>query len=168
MSAPAGLSVNDGINKDDFPAAMSSTAKWLNVLNLAGKNCQIMKIDWSDAYKHVHVCGDDLKLQWFSWLGKDFFELALIFGTSSSVGIFDRLAKIVLHIAVVKAKFPAAMVCQHLDDVCAAAAAGDDGLQRLEVAYRQIAEERCTACTNNGSGQSFFTVHRRHCARRLL
>jgi hypothetical protein len=63
MSAPAGLSVNDGINKDDFPAAMSSTAKWLNVLNLAGKNCQIMKIDWSDAYKHVHVCEDDLKLQ---------------------------------------------------------------------------------------------------------
>jgi hypothetical protein len=100
-----------------------------------------MKIDWSDAYKHIHVCEDDFKLQWFSWLGKDFFELALIFGTSSSVGIFDRLAKIVLPIAVVKAKFPAAMVCQHLDDVCAAAAAGDDGLQRLEADYRQTAEE---------------------------
>jgi hypothetical protein len=140
MSAPAGKSVNDGINKDEFPAAMSSTGKWLAVLNRAGRHCKIMKIDWSDAYKHVHVCERDLPLQWFSWLGKDFYELSLIFGTSSSVGIFDRLAKIVLHIALVLAKFPAGAVCQHLDDVCAAAAAGDDGLEKFESAYRHVAE----------------------------
>ncbi len=37
LSAPKGNSVNDGINKDDFPAKMSSTAAWLEVLDRAGK-----------------------------------------------------------------------------------------------------------------------------------
>jgi hypothetical protein len=55
MSAPAGCSVNEGIDKDRFPATMSSTAKWLAVLNNCGRNCHIMKVDWSDAYKHIHV-----------------------------------------------------------------------------------------------------------------
>jgi hypothetical protein len=100
MSSPKGDSVNDGIDIEQFPATMSSTAKWLAVLSKAGRHCNIMKVDWSDAYKHVHVRPADLPLQWFSWLGMDFFELGLIFGTSSSVGIFDRLAKVVLHIVL--------------------------------------------------------------------
>ena len=32
LSAPAGMSVNDGIKAEDFPAVMSSTAAWLKVL----------------------------------------------------------------------------------------------------------------------------------------
>jgi hypothetical protein len=141
MSAPAGQSVNDGIDKDLFPTKMSSTGKWLEVLNSVGRRCQIMKVDWSDAYKHVHVRPADLPLQWFSWLGKDFYELGLIFGTSSSAGIFDRLAKIVLHIALHRAKFPARLVCQHLDDVCAAAAQGSMALHAFAEAYRSVAEQ---------------------------
>jgi hypothetical protein len=38
MSAPKGKSVNDGINADDFPTSMSSTSKWIEVLDRAGKN----------------------------------------------------------------------------------------------------------------------------------
>jgi len=45
LSAPAGLSVNDGINKDEFPASMSSTQKWLEVLDSVGKNCWMAKVD---------------------------------------------------------------------------------------------------------------------------
>jgi len=63
MSAPAGNSVNDGIDADMFPAVMSSTAKWLAVLYRAGRNCNIMKIDWADAYKHVPVRAADLPLE---------------------------------------------------------------------------------------------------------
>ena len=48
-------------------------------------------------------------------------ELCLIFGGVSSAGIFDRLAKVVLFIVIQKAGFRADMVCQHLDDCCAAA-----------------------------------------------
>jgi hypothetical protein len=79
LSAPEGASVNDGICADDFPAVMSSTAKWLEVLDRAGKGALIMKADWSDAYKHVAVRGEDVRLQWFSWLGKYFAELGCEF-----------------------------------------------------------------------------------------
>ncbi len=48
MSAPKGMSVNDGIDNTQFPAAMSSTGKWLQVLDSVGRNCTILKIDWAD------------------------------------------------------------------------------------------------------------------------
>jgi len=141
LSAPEGFSVNDGICSDEFPAIMSSTKKWLSVLEAVGRGCEIMKIDWSDAYKHIPVRREDLKLQWFQWLGKAFQELCLIFGASSSVGIFDQVAKLVLAIVLVFCKFPAEWVCQHLDDVCAAAPKGSDLLRRFERTYRKVAEQ---------------------------
>jgi hypothetical protein len=50
----------------------------LQVLDSVGRHCTILKIDWTDAYKHVPVREADLNLQWFSWLGKYFAELCLI------------------------------------------------------------------------------------------
>jgi hypothetical protein len=141
LSAPEGASVNDGICADDFPAVMSSTAKWLEVLDRAGRGALMMKADWSDAYKHIAVRREDVRLQWFSWLGKYFAELCLVFGTASSVGIFDRTAKLVLRIVLSYAQFPQNMVCQHLDDVCAACSKEEaDKLYRLEKVYRMVAE----------------------------
>ncbi len=136
LSAPIGESVNDGICAEEFPAVMSSTSKWLEALDRAGQGALMMKADWSDAYKHVAVRSEDIKLQWFSWLGKFFAELCLVFGTASSVGIFDRAAKLVLRIVLRYAQ-----VCQHLDDVCAASSKQDaDKLHRLEKVYRMVSE----------------------------
>jgi hypothetical protein len=141
LSAPEGNSVNEGIVAEDFPAKMSSTGKWLEVLEKAGQGGLMLKVDWSDAYKHIAVRREDIKLQWFSWLGKYFAELCLVFGTASSVGIFDRVAKLVLNIVVVNAGFPADMICQHLDDVCAACSKENAAsLIRLEKVYRMVAE----------------------------
>ena len=141
MSAPVGRSVNDGIDATEFPASMSSTGKWLAVLDKAGRGCKIMKMDWSDAYKHVHVRKQDVDLQWFMWLGLFFVELCLIFGTSSSVGIYDRVAKVVLAIALLVARFPEDLVCQHLDDVCAAGPADTGALEGFEKAYKGVAAQ---------------------------
>ncbi len=69
LSAPSGRSVNEGIDAALYPAKMSSTRKWLEVLDLAGRGCVIMKIDWSDAYKHIAVVTSNIDLQWFMWLG---------------------------------------------------------------------------------------------------
>jgi hypothetical protein len=141
LSAPKGNSVNDGINSDDFPAVMSSTRKWLAVLELAGKDCRIMKLDWADAYKHIRVRPEDIDLQYFCWLGKAFAELCLIFGAASSVGIYDRTAKLVLDVVLRLCKFPRAQVCQHLDDICAAAAKNSSKLEEFETAYRKVASQ---------------------------
>ena len=140
LSAPKGVSVNDGINSDDFPASMSSTQKWLEVLDKAGPGALMVKIDWSDAYKHLAVREEDRDLQWFQWLDKFFVELCLIFGSSSSVGIYDRTAKAVLDLVCRLAKFPPDMACQHLDDVVAAAAKGSGALWRFDAAYKEVAE----------------------------
>ena len=72
LLAPTGFSVNDGIDTDLFPTSMSSTAAWLDVLNRAGRGALIAKVDWADAYKHIHVNPADLDLQWFTWLGRGF------------------------------------------------------------------------------------------------
>jgi hypothetical protein len=140
LSAPKGSSVNDGIDKDEFPATMSSTTAWLEVLYKAGRNCWICKTDWSAAYKHFAVTERDTDLQWFSWGGKYFKELALIFGGSSSAGIFDDGAKVVLDLVCRKAQFPKEFVCQHLDDVCAAAADSSDAVHRFDAAFMEVAE----------------------------
>ena len=59
LSSPKGVSVNEGINIEDYPAKMSSTAEWLKVLNRCGRFCNICKIDYYDAYKHIGVRGQD-------------------------------------------------------------------------------------------------------------
>jgi hypothetical protein len=141
LSAPKGRSVNDGIDKTEFPATMSSTAAWIAVLNEAGRGCLITKTDWAAAYKHICVRAEDTDLQWFSWCGKFFKELCLIFGGVSSAGIFDDAAKLVLDLVCRRASFPRSMVCQHLDDVCAAAAAGSDSLAQFDAAFKEIAAD---------------------------
>lgn len=141
FSSPAGRSVNDGIVSEEFPTSMSSTAKWLAVLNRAGRKALMLKIDWATAYKHIHVRPADIVLQFFTWLGMDFVELMLVFGACSSAGIYDRLAKFVLILVLAYCMFPPEMVCQYLDDVCAACPANSEALHRFESAYRAVAAQ---------------------------
>ena len=68
-------------------------------------------------------------------------ELCLIFGSASSAGIFDDLAKIVLDIVIRMAKFERRMVCQHLDDTCAAGAEGSDSVRRFDETFSRVAEK---------------------------
>ena len=111
------------------------------MLDNAGRGCLMTKTDWAAAYKHICVRLEDTDLQWFSWAGKYFKELCLIFGSASSAGIFDDVAKLVLDLVCRRASFPRGMVCQHLDDVCAACSKEDaDKLYRLEKVYRMVAE----------------------------
>ncbi len=140
LSSPLGLSVNDGIDKDLYPATMSSTNKWLEVLHQVGKGAWMAKVDWSDAYKHLHVRPEDLSLQWFSWLGKFFKELCLIFGSASSPGLYDRLAKTVLDLVIRIAKFPRQWVCQHLDDTAAACPDGCKLLEEFDSTYQSVSK----------------------------
>jgi hypothetical protein len=140
LSAPKGNSVNEGIDKDEFPATMSSTEAWLKALYRAGRNCWICKTDWSDAYKHFAVRHEDTDLQWFSWGGKYFKELNLIFGSSSSAGIFDDGAKVILDFVCRQAHFQKSGLCQHLDDVCAAAPSTSDSASKFDNAFQDIAD----------------------------
>ena len=142
LSAPAGFSVNDGIDVDKFPTLMSSTTEWLRVLQRVGRGAWMVKIDWSSAYKHFHVKEEDTDLQFFFWLGKAFKELCLIFGSSSSPGIFDDGAKVVLFIIIIFAAFIREWVIQHLDDVAAAAPADKKAmLQKFDQTFQEVSQQ---------------------------
>ena len=141
LSAPKDQSVNDGISTDDFPTTMDPLSKWLRALKTAGRGCKMVKVDWSDAYKHLAVSLADTDLQWFEWLDMCFKELCLIFGGKSSAGIFDRLAKIVLHIVIYRAGINKKAVIQFLDDCCAAAPANSTILERFDKVFADTASQ---------------------------
>ena len=63
-----------------------------------------------------------------------------MFGTVSSPGIYDRLAKLVLWIVCKLAEMPRRCVIQHLDDVCSASPADSDRAQVFFNTYQQVCE----------------------------
>ena len=141
MSGGKPNSVNGGIDKKDFVYSMSSTRAWVRIMVRCGKGCWMTKLDWAEDYKQIPVNKRDVELQGFAWLGRVFFELALVFGCVSSVGIYDRAAKVVLYLALERAAVPAHLAIQHLDDVCYGAPAKSEGADRFFKAYLEVAKE---------------------------
>ena len=71
------------------------------------------------------------------WLSKYFVDLCLVFGCVSSVGIYDRLARLMWLIVAALLFYPRFLVIQHLDDLCMVGR-GDDG--RVEEFYDKYVE----------------------------
>ena len=132
--------VNAGISIEDFEAKMSSTKKFVISLFKVGTGALMTKSDWNSAYKHQMVKEDDLKLQFVKFLDKYFCELALIFGSVSSPGIYDDLAKVVLGLALLMSGYPPELVCQHLDDVVAVGPDWNQGIWNFDKAYHEVCE----------------------------
>ena len=109
-------SINSGINAKDFPAKMSSVRKFVRSLLMVGHGAYIIKLDMHQAYKHNKVRAEDIPLQFIEFGGRFFAELALVFGTGSSAGIFDDLAKVFGWLALFLVQYPPRLRNQHLDD----------------------------------------------------
>ena len=120
MSMGDPFCANEGMFNDErFEIRMSSTAEWLYSLHSAGRGCWFCKIDWSGAYKQLRTQETDVRQQFFQWCGKWFAELCLTFGGASSVGLFDRLAKVFIHIGTQRSGVMRKQVRQIIDDVVA-------------------------------------------------
>ena len=126
--------VNLGIDRGEFEAHMSSTSKFVESLAEAGVGALKCKSDWSSAYKHQHVCKEDLKLHFIEFEGMLFCELILVFGAIFSTGIYDDLAKEVLGCAIFLSDMDEDLVQQHLDDETA----GDGLIFTFNEAYRYV------------------------------
>ena len=119
-------SVNSTIMVEDFPATLTSTEEFVRALWRSGRACLIMKKDLVSAYKHQKVHEDDIKLQVVNWGGRYFIELALMFGTRSSPGIFSDLFHLFVVCIINLVEMDKCQVLQHLDDVLAIGIAGKD------------------------------------------
>ena len=91
----------------------------------------------------INMCvrESEVWMQGFMWFGRVFYELCLVFGGKSSAGLYDRLAKLVLWIAMAISQFPEKLFVQHLDDVCAASPEGTDTVDKFYTVYREICEK---------------------------
>ena len=86
--------LNAGTDPKKFPSTGVSTLHVLKQFHALGPNCFFSKQDWSDAYKHIIVRTEDLRLQCVGFLGKILCKGSLTFGASSSPSIFYRLSEI--------------------------------------------------------------------------
>lgn len=110
-------SVNSTIDPRQFPTKMSSVPEFVRSLWKYGRNAVVGKLDYTSAYKHQHVREEDLKLQVIKWGDRYFVEMKLIFGSRSSPGIFDELAKVFLWSCASLVSIPKYAIQQHIDDV---------------------------------------------------
>ena len=116
--------VNSTIDPAQFPTRMFSVPQFVRALWRCGRDAQVDKLDYKSAYKHVHVAEQDLPLQVIKWGDRFFVEMKLMFGTRSSPGIFDELAKVFLWCCRSLAGLPKYAVEQHIDDVLGVGLAG--------------------------------------------
>ena len=155
-------SVNSGIDIEDFPMEGVTTVDVLKALVKLGKgNVVISKQDWSDAYKHIKVSGQDLRLQCVEWCGRYFTELALTFGGRSSPGIYHAVSEVILMVAILEARLRRSIVKKQLDDVVAIASKNE--VQRFYWQYRDLCDDigvrlapeddpsKCFPCSDRGS-----------------
>ena len=135
-------SVNSTILSEDFPTIMSSTERFVRALWRVGRGARVMKKDLVSAYKHQRVHPDDLKLQVVKFGGRYFVELALMFGSRSSPGIFCDLLGLFVRCIILLSGIPDYLVEQHLDDVLAIDGGGmDDPVARFNDLFLEEAEK---------------------------
>ena len=135
-------SVNSSIDGSQFPTRMSSLKIFVRMLYRVGKGALVFKVDWSDAYKHVRVRDQDLKLQVVEFGGRFFVELRLVFGACSSPGIYDAVGDVILDLAVFESKILRNLVTKHLDDTLGVGRdSPEDPVHACFKAYLKLAKE---------------------------
>ena len=133
-------SINSGIRKEEFPASMAGTKDVLALLYCVGREGEMCKADWNSAYKHIHVRAEDLPLQFLQWGGRYFMERALVFGCTSSPGIYNEIAATVVSLAILKAEVSQRNVLQCLDDVVNISTRRSGECLEFYKAYREVCE----------------------------
>ena len=90
VSGDIPIAVNDGIDIQSYPTKMTSMESVLKLINMSGNTSFLVKQDWCDAYKHVHVSPEDVWLQAISIGGRIFLDRSLTFGIVNYLRIDEQ------------------------------------------------------------------------------
>ena len=99
LSAPDGLSVNDGINKDEFSLHYVTVDDAVRIIHSHGPGCLLAKADLKHAFRICPVNKSDWPLLGIHWQGLFYVDKVLPFGLHSSPFLFNRLAEALAFIA---------------------------------------------------------------------
>ncbi len=99
LSFPEGLSVNDGIRKEDVKIKYVTPKDIVAMIDRVGTPCHLWKSDLKSAYRHVAIREEDTMLQGIQWFGMFFVDLFLPFGLRSAPAVFSAMAAALAWIA---------------------------------------------------------------------
>ena len=92
LSQPEGASINDFIDKEDFPCEYTHFDKATDLVRQHGRNSLLSKIDIKHAFRLLPVLPAQWILLGICWLGMFFVDTRLPFGLRSAPSIFNRFA----------------------------------------------------------------------------
>ena len=142
LSAPAGESYNDAIDKLSLEKVSMSSARLFGYSVMdCGTGARIWKYDMQDAYKAVPAAQKDLRLQGFTWLGRYFVELKKVFGSREAVSAFDRVNHTLVVLAANIAKLPLRYIHRTLDDVPVVTPSDSEKGTAFAAAYKDICSQ---------------------------
>ena len=95
LSSPRGLSVNDGIDREEFTLQYIRVDQIIQMVSDLGQGALMAKFDVESAYRNVAVHPSDWYLLGMKWRGNYFVDLALPFGLHSAPFIFNSVATMV-------------------------------------------------------------------------
>ena len=95
LSQPTGDSVNDNINKAEFPCNYTHFDAATDLVFRMGRGCYLTKVDIKHAYRLLPVRKEDWPLLVYFWQGFYFVDTKLPFGGRSSASLFTSFADLV-------------------------------------------------------------------------
>lgn len=123
LSAPYGESVNDGIDKEQFPVHYATVDDTVDLISRFGTGTVLAKIDLKAAFRMVPIHPDDWDLLGMQWQGSFYLDTCLPFGLRSAPFLFNQLAE-ALHWILNNNYWVDAV--HYLDDLLIMEAAGAD------------------------------------------
>ncbi|XP_065185742.1 uncharacterized protein LOC135816471 [Sycon ciliatum] len=92
LSSPAGLSVNDGISRDEFSLQYETVDTAISLIMQAGRGALLTKVDIRNAFRLCPVAPCDWPYLGIFWQGQFYHDKVLPFGLRSAPYIFDKFA----------------------------------------------------------------------------
>ena len=114
LSAPQGLSINDGISKDEFSLHYITVDGAVRLMHKHGKGARLAKVDRQNAFCLCPVSPADWPLLGIHWKGQYYVYKVLPFGLRSSPFLFNMLADALCWVAT--HKFGVEDLVHYLDD----------------------------------------------------
>jgi len=92
LSSPAGVSVNDGISREEFSPSYASIDMAVASIMRSGKGAYLTKVDIRNAFRLCPVRPADWAHLGIEWQGKFYYDRVLPFGLRSAPFIFNAFA----------------------------------------------------------------------------
>ena len=139
LSAPAGKSVNDYIDRDQYSLHYSSVDDAVQILLTLGPGALMAKVDLKSAFRMIPVHPADWELLGMQWRGHYYIDTCLPFGLQSAPSLFNQVA-IALE-WVLKNNYAFPHLIHYLDDFFIAGPAADPSCARQLQCFLRVAAQ---------------------------